>query len=153
TPQDLLTELGELRDALAEDGLARVAFGELQDFRWQVESFGFHGLSLEVRQHSGAHAAALDALRAGHRDSEPPPATLAREAAPGVTIGEVLDTFRAIASVQRVFGESALHRYVISFTHRPSDVTDVLELGRRAGFDDPVSLDIVPLFESADALE
>ena len=51
------------------------------------------------------------------------------------------------------FGEAALHRYVISFTHRPSDVTDVLELARRAGFAEPVSLDIVPLFESADALE
>ena len=41
----------------SRQGLARVAYGELQDFRWQVETFGFHALSLEVRQHSEVHAA------------------------------------------------------------------------------------------------
>ncbi len=61
-PAALLVELDELRDALVADGLGRVAHGELQDLRWQVESFGFHGLSLEVRQHSAVHAAALEAL-------------------------------------------------------------------------------------------
>jgi phosphoenolpyruvate carboxylase len=153
SPDELLVELAELGDALAVDHLGRVAFGELQDLRWQVESFGFHGLSLEVRQHSAVHAAALEAVRELSAGVALTPSTAAREAAPGVTVGEVLETFRAIATAQREFGEAALRRYVISFTHRPSDVTDVLELARRAGFAEPVSLDIVPLFESADALE
>ena len=66
-PADLLAELDELRDALVADGLARVAYGELQDLRWQVETFGFHALSLEVRQHSAVHAATLAALRGPRR--------------------------------------------------------------------------------------
>src|SRR5262249_55715330 len=61
-PVEVLAELDELRDALVADGLGRVAHGELQDLRWQIESFGFHGFSLEVRQHSAVHASALSAL-------------------------------------------------------------------------------------------
>ena len=149
-PAHLIDELDELRDALAGDGLVRVAYGELQDLRWQVETFGFHALSLEVRQHSGVHAAALAALReAGLR----PEAAAHLEVAPGVTVDEVLETFRAIADIQARFGEAACRRYVISFTRSGSDVLDVLDLARRASPDGPPALDIVPLFESADALE
>ncbi|HEY7828318.1 MAG TPA: phosphoenolpyruvate carboxylase, partial [Candidatus Limnocylindrales bacterium] len=35
-------ELEELSDALVADGLERVAYGEVQDLRWQVDTFGFH---------------------------------------------------------------------------------------------------------------
>ena len=80
-PRELLVELDELRDALIADGLPRVAHGELQDLRWQVESFGFHGLSLEVRQHSSVHAAALEALAAAPRD-QPNEQSLGRETVP-----------------------------------------------------------------------
>ncbi len=156
-PEALIAELAELGEALADDGLGRVAHGSLQDLRWQVETFGFHLASLEVRQHSSVHRAALAAL-AG------PSAALDREVGPGVTAGEVLATFRAMAAAQRRHGEAACRRYVISFTEGPKDVSDVLELARLAG-DDAIPaahtsrhrpgtprLDVVPLFESADAL-
>ncbi|MFI5038292.1 MAG: phosphoenolpyruvate carboxylase, partial [Solirubrobacterales bacterium] len=84
---ELLDELGELRDALVADGLERLAFGALQDFRWQVETFGFHLASLEVRQHASVHRAARAAL-----ELEPP--DLGREVTPGVSAAEVLATFR-----------------------------------------------------------
>ena len=140
SPVDLLAELDEIAVALVEMGLDRVVAGELQDLRWQVETFGFHGLSLEVRQHSQVHSAALAA------------ATNDVEVSVGVSAGEVLETFRAIAQIQRQYGEAACHRYVISFTHAPSDVTAVLELASRAVGDAAPALDVVPLFESADAL-
>ena len=135
----------ELQAALVEGGLERVAWGEVEDFRWQVATFGFHLASLEVRQHAAVHAAALAAVRSGS------PATT--EVAPGVSLDEVLATFRAMAEVQARFGIDACHRYVISFTASASDVTDVLELARLAadGGAMPV-LDLVPLFESSDAL-
>jgi hypothetical protein len=38
--------------------------GETAEFRWQVETFGFHLASLEVRQHAAVHRAALDASEA-----------------------------------------------------------------------------------------
>jgi phosphoenolpyruvate carboxylase len=157
-PAALLDELAELRDALVAEGLGRVAHGSLQDFRWQVETFGFHLASLEVRQHSEVHRAALAALTASPPESS-------REVAPGVTAGEVLATFRAIAALQRRVGEEAIHRYVVSFTSGHRDVADLLRLAALAG--DPgipaaatggfapgtPVLDAVPLFESADALD
>ena len=138
-------EVSELQAALVEGGLERVAWGEVEDFRWQVATFGFHLASLEVRQHAAVHAAALTAVRSGS------PATT--EVAPGVSLDEVLATFRAMAEVQARFGIDACHRYVVSFTASASDVTDVLGLARLAadGGALPV-LDLVPLFESSDAL-
>ena len=52
-------ELDELSDALVADGLERIAYGEIQDLRWQVDTFGFHLAALEVRQHSAIQSAAL----------------------------------------------------------------------------------------------
>src|SRR5437899_1118289 len=71
---DLEAELAELAEALVDDGLSRVVWGELQDFRWQVETFGFHLASLELRQHADALAAAEVALGdpRGERAHKPP---------------------------------------------------------------------------------
>jgi len=143
---ELEAELEELQAALVDDGLGRVAWGEVAELRWQVATFGFHLASLEVRQHATVHATALRAIRDGAPGST--------EVAPGVTLDEVLATFRAIAKAQARFGVEACHRYVVSFTASAADVTDVLELARLAtpaGSRPPV-LDMVPLFESSDAL-
>jgi phosphoenolpyruvate carboxylase len=160
TPAVLDAELAVLQDALVADGLARVAYGELADLRWQVATFGFHLASLEVRQHAAVHRAALDALTSG---AEPD-----LEVSGGVTVAEVLATFRSIARIQARFGTEACHRYVISFTTSPEDVTNVLELAQRAAQPEPFGrptpaigdlpaalpvLDVVPLLESADALD
>ncbi|MGZ8502270.1 MAG: phosphoenolpyruvate carboxylase, partial [Candidatus Limnocylindrales bacterium] len=157
-PAELLAELDEVISALVVDRLDRVAWGEVQDLAWQVQTFGFHLAGLEVRQHSHVHEAALAAIRRGDLDSDLP-------GAPGVTAGEVLATFRAIADAQARFGPAAAGRYVISFTRSAADVLAVLELAGLAGAAAPPApatgglapavpvLDVVPLFESADALE
>ena len=105
---ELDAELAESPDALVADGLGRVAWGEVAELRWQLGTFGFHLASLEIRQHSAVHRAALAAIRA----RRPGPTELA----PGVTLDEVLATFRAIAAAQARFGADACHRYVVSFT-------------------------------------
>ena len=129
-PLELLAELDELDAALVADRLGRVAWGEVQDLRWQVQTFGFHLAALEVRQHSEVHAAALAALRRGDLDGDLP-------GAPGVTAAEVLATFRAIADIQARFGPDAAGRYVISFTRSADDVLNVLALAGLAGSADP----------------
>jgi phosphoenolpyruvate carboxylase len=158
TPAQVLAELDEIAVALIADRLGRVAWGEVQDLRWQVETFGFHLAALEIRQHSAVHEAALAAIRRRDLESDLP-------GSPGVTAAEVLATFRAIADVQSRFGPEAAGRYVISFTRSAADVLAVLELAALAGAADPPAtltgglapgvpvLDVVPLFESADALE
>ncbi|HET9346204.1 MAG TPA: phosphoenolpyruvate carboxylase [Candidatus Limnocylindrales bacterium] len=147
---ELDAELAEIQEALIADGLARVAWGEVQDLRWQLATFGFHLASLEVRQHSAVDRAALDAIR---RD-----AAAAVEVAPGVAAVEVADTFRAVTSLQARFGETAIDRYIVSFTRSADDVRAVLELAALGGLAgkggrDAVPLDIVPLFEDAATLE
>ncbi|HYO44221.1 MAG TPA: phosphoenolpyruvate carboxylase, partial [Candidatus Limnocylindrales bacterium] len=89
------------------------------------------------------------------------------EVSAGVAVAEVLATFRSIARIQSRFGTEACRRYVISFTTKASDVTDVLELARLAALPEPFGratpaigdlppalpvLDVVPLLESAEAL-
>ena len=128
-PAVLDAELAVLQEALVADGLARVAYGELADLRWQVATFGFHLASLEVRQHAEVHRAALEAIAAG---AEPD-----LEVSAGVTVAEVLATFRSIARIQARYGVEACRRYVISFTTSPQDVTNVLELARRAAQPEP----------------
>ena len=128
---DLDGELVEISEALVADRLERIAWGEVADLRWQVGTFGFH----------------LAAIRAGAAGDT--------ELVPGVTLDEVLATFRAIEAAQDRYGREVSHRYVVSFTASASDVTDVLELARHAverTGDDPPSLDVVPLFESSEAL-
>ena len=152
-------ELASLQHALVADGLGRVAWGEVAELRWQLATFGFHLASLEVRQHAAVHRAAIEALR---READPE-----TEVAAGVTVAEVLATFRVIARLQARFGIEACRRYVISFTTSPDDVAAVLELARRAAEPEPFvrpapalddlppglpALDVVPLLESADAL-
>jgi phosphoenolpyruvate carboxylase len=103
--------------------------------------------------------AALQAIRAG---AEPE-----RVITGGVSVAEVLGTFRAIARLQQRYGVHACHRYVISFTTTAEDVANVLELARIAAQPEPFGaptpalsdlppalpvLDVVPLLESAEAL-
>ncbi len=147
SPEELLADLRMIQAALAAAGAGRVAWGDVQEFVWQVQTFGFHLAELEIRQHAAVHEAALAVLRAG--------GDRRAEASPGVPVEEVLDTFRAIGELQAVFGEEACRRYVISFTRGPEDVLAVLELAR---FADPWGgltdrLDVVPLFESLDTLQ
>jgi phosphoenolpyruvate carboxylase len=148
-PDELDAELAEIQHALVADSLERVAWGEVAELRWQLSTFGFHLASLEIRQHADVHAAALAAIRDG--------LPLSTEVSPGVGLGEVLATFRAIAATQARFGVESCRRYVVSFTSSASDVTDVLELARHAAADDPGNgpalIDVVPLFESSHALQ
>jgi phosphoenolpyruvate carboxylase len=145
-PAALDAELAEIQVALVEDGLPRLAWGEVAELRWQLATFGFHLASLEIRQHRDVHRAALATVRDGGDETA--------EVSAGVSTAEVLATFRAIAAVQARFGVDACRRVIVSFTSGPQDVLDVLELARHATGPDGASpvLDVVPLFESSDAL-
>ena len=137
-PGELLDDLRAIQDSLRAHRADRVAWGDVQDLLWQVETFGFHLAALEVRQHADVHRAVLDTVRAGGETPE------SREA---------LATMRTVRELQSAYGPDALPRYVISFTRSAEDVTAVLELDRRAvPGAEPSALDLVPLLESRDAL-
>jgi len=138
SPQDLARDLKTAQESLAAAGAGRLAFGELQNLLWQVDTFGFHLAELEIRQHSTVHEGALTELRAGGRRSE-----LTRE---------VLDTMRVVASLQERFGEDSCRRYVVSFTRGARDVAAVYELARATSMGKIPVLDVIPLFETLDDL-
>ena len=138
SPDELLDDLGAISEALREHRADRVAWGEVQNLAWQVETFGFHLAALEIRQHADVHRAALEALRSAKSD---PPAR------------EALATLRAVRDLHAAFGPEAVPRYVISFTRSPADVLGVLELDALASPGaDPLKIDVVPLLESRDSL-
>ena len=144
---ELLDDLRVVQESLAHAGAVREAYGPVQRLIWQVETFGFHLVEMEFRQHSLVHARALEDIREHGRGGE------RGELAPMTR--EVLDTFRAIGTIQRRNGVRAASRYIISFTKDASDVANVYLLARLAfahEADVPV-LDVIPLFEQVEDLE
>ncbi len=135
-PAGLLREIEVLQRSLDAGGAPRLAWGELQHLRWQVETFGFHLASMEVRQHSAVLTAALKELRSSGC-SRSSPATR-----------EVVATFRAIADIQARLGPTACERVIVSFTRSASDLVGVLALARLAVPGSPPDVLPVPLLET-----
>jgi phosphoenolpyruvate carboxylase len=139
TPADLLGDLRVVQASLAAAGAVRLAYGELQNLIWQVETFGFHLAQLEVRQHSRVHDLALEDLKRG--------------SGPSAMTDEVLATFRAIGRIQQRFGTDACRRYIVSFTRDSMDIANVYELAETAaGGGPPAELEVIPLFETVEDL-
>ena len=138
--------LGDLRGqrSLAASGAVRAADGPVQTIIWQTETFGFHMVETEFRQHSVVHTRALDDIREHGIHGELAPMTR-----------EVLDTFRALGSIQKRFGIKAARRYIISFTKSAQNVADVYELAQLAFAhpEDVPVVDVIPLFEQLEDLE
>jgi phosphoenolpyruvate carboxylase len=152
-PDAFLEDLRTLQRSLVEGGAARLAFGELQHLIWQIETFGFHLASMEVRQHAEVHAEVLEELVPDAARDAVALDRLVRRApgrvrARSPLAREVLATFRAIGEIQERLGTEACHRVVVSFTRSAADVAAVHALARLASPDRPPAIDAVPLFES-----
>ena len=175
---ELLGDLQLVSLSLKENGASAVAEGgELPHLIRQVEAFGFHLATLDVRQHSDAHAAALDEIlaAAGVHDgyskldeaqkvalltaelANPRPLLPARYELSEAS-HHVLDAYHVIARARRELSPQSVVASVISMTHGVSDLLEVLLLMKEAGLyrvgADGVEsdLDVVPLFETIDDL-
>ena len=144
---DYLADLRVVQLSLAKAGAVRTAYGPVQNLIWQAETFGFHMVEMEFRQHSVVHSRALADIREHGRNGE-------RGALDPMT-REVLDTFRVIGQIQRRSGTAAARRYIISFTKSAQNVADVYELANLAFAheSDVPTLDVIPLFEQVEDLE
>jgi phosphoenolpyruvate carboxylase len=159
-----------VRDYLDGAGAAETCRTTLDPFIASVRANGFHGFMMDVRDHSEVHAAAVDEVMTVAGFSEDDGDALRRVLLGKRPLGkiggrvseetqQVLDTFRAIATIQAEAGEAAASTYIVSMTHSPDDLLRVLLLATEAGLVDlavehPVShLDVVPLFETLDDLD
>ena len=144
---EFIADLYVVQRSLAASGSARAAYGPVQTLIWQAESFGFHMVEMEFRQHSIVHTRALADIREhGHNGENGALDPMTRE---------VLDTFRAIGSIQKRYGHKMARRYIISFTKSAQNVADVYELNRLAfaHAEDVPAIDVIPLFEQLEDLE
>lgn len=144
-PEELVEDLNVVQRSLVEAGAPRSAYGQLQRVVWQVETFGFHMAELEFRQHSQVHERALaDIAEKGVYSPDLDPMTV-----------EVLDTFRALAAVQRRYGEKAARRFIVSFTQSPEHLAAIYKLAALAipDADERPVIDAIPLFETFEDLQ
>lgn len=144
TAEELLEDLLVVQRSLLEAGAPRAAYADLQQLIWQVQTFGFHLAEHEVRQHSQVHRETLEDIAEHGVDG--PLSDRSRE---------VLDVFRAIATIQKRYGVPAARRYIVSFTESAEDLANVYRLAELALGPDvelPV-LDVIPLFETFADLE
>lgn len=182
SPDELLADLSLIQTSLRANRAAEIADeGRLPHLIRQVEAFGFHLATLDLRQHSDEHAKALDeilvaagVLPAGTNYRELPEAEKIellkaelRSPRPLLPVGytgsetcrRVLDVFHVTRRARAELSERSIVAYVISMTHGVSDMLEVLLFCKEAGLfrllpDGTVEseLEVVPLFETIEDL-
>jgi len=165
------SDLALIRRSLLGAGLGRLADGALRDTERRAEVFGFHLATLDLRQHSGVHEAAVDELLT--KGGAPQYATLAEAERVSLLCGlleradigaprdrqglspvtrDLLSMLDVVGRARRDQGPAACERYIVSFTSTASDVLEVLFLARAARLA-PDELRPVPLLEQLQDLE
>ncbi len=173
--RDFLADLGLIRDSLTGHGDAAIANRGLKDLIRLAETFGFHLVSLDVRQESSVHTATVGEILGQWGENYTAFDEAARCARLVSLIGtreplgfhrakltdkarETLDVFDVMARVGRNIGAEAFGTYVISMTHHASHVLEVMFMARLAGLAGRTpegfhcAIHISPLFETIEDL-
>lgn len=145
----------------------------------QVELFGFHLATLDIRNHSGEHEAAIkeifhsvnlaeDYSQLGEKEKiellttvlqDPRPLLLPYAEDYSKETRQMVEVFRMIKNAHDEFGDRAIEVYLVSMTESVSDLLEVLVLAKEAGVyrlhaDGRVEskLNVAPLLETIDDL-
>ena len=147
-PEEFAADLNIVRDSLRANGAHRLAARVVDPVLRQVQTFGFHLHTLDIRQHAHLHKQALQEMNNVVVDAS---------AQISDTTREILDTLRSVGELKKKFPPEAIRQHVISGATSEQDVMDVVRLANVAGAqvtaqqDDP-GLMPVPLFESIEDL-
>ena len=154
-----------IRGSLEAGRGALLAGGELTDAEHNLAVFGLHTASLDLRQHSSHHEAAVaellgeaayanlpeaakrERLLAALASVRPLGAAVLAKTSAGTR--HVVEPLRLAALVAEKFGPQALGIYIISMTDDVSDLLEVEWLQALAGS----ALPVAPLFETLDDLQ
>ena len=147
---EFLGDLTILRDSLAANRGLRIARSLVDPLILLVRTFGLHLHTLDIRQHSRLHAAALQEAVADNLAPTLPKAF-------SDETRSVLETFQAIAEIKSGSTPEVIRHYVISGATCVDDVLNVVRLGRLTGVrlegsDRDPGVMPVPLFESIEDL-
>ncbi|ULL13426.1 phosphoenolpyruvate carboxylase [Paenibacillus sp. H1-7] len=177
-PDEFLADLKIIERSLRNHYADFIADTYVTKLIRQVELFGFHLASLDVRQHSKEHEAAMTEILAkmsicpdysalGENEKIELLSSLLNEQRPitspymnySESTQECLNVYRVVKKAQQEFGRQCISSYLISMTQGASDLLEVLVFGKEAGLyrheqDGSVvcTLQSVPLFETIDDL-
>ena len=148
SPAELERDLEIVRASLAVNGAPRLAALLVEPFLLAVRTFGFRLHTLDVRQHAKLHAEALAEIGSGSAGAAGAKSERARD---------VVETFRMVAKLKKLYPPEAIQTYVISGAETEQHLYDWLALAKLTGLraegsaDDPGVMP-VPLFESIESL-
>ena len=146
-------DLSLARQSLSANGGERVAQFLFDPLLRQVDTFGFHLHTLDVREHASVHKRALHEfanVAAANEGALPPE--------PSQETTNLLNSLRMVSDLKRHYPPEAIRSYVISGAQSAADVTALVSLAELSGVQvastdgtDPGVMP-VPLFESIEDL-
>jgi phosphoenolpyruvate carboxylase len=175
---DFLEDLYVIQRSLKKHQPAAHELKSIQKLIRQVQLFGFHLATLDIRNHSGEHEAAMTEILRKVRITEnyrqlpeedkvrilqnilmdPRPLLLLNEDYSAET-QEMIKVFQLIKDAHDEFGKRSISVYLVSMTKSPSDLLEVLVLAKEAGIyrlhaDGTLEshLNVAPLLETIDDL-
>ncbi|NOU95677.1 phosphoenolpyruvate carboxylase [Paenibacillus sp. LMG 31456] len=178
SPEEFIVDLKIIERSLRNHFADFIADSYIAKLIRQVELFGFHLASLDVRQHSQEHENAMTEILAkmsicadyaslSEQEKielltslliEPRPITSSYMDYTDSTL-ECLNVYRIIKKAQQEFGRNCIYSYLISMTRGSSDLLEVLVFAKEAGLyrieaDGSITctLQAAPLFETIDDL-
>ncbi|PZE19531.1 phosphoenolpyruvate carboxylase [Paenibacillus xerothermodurans] len=178
SPEEFLSDLKIIERSLRNHFADFIVDTYLSKLIRQVELFGFHLVSLDVRQHSKEHELAMTEILAkmhicddysalSEDDKIKLLSSLLTERRPitspymdySESTAECLNVYHTIKRAQQEFGRDCIYSYLISMAAGASDVLEVLVLAKEAGLyrqesDGSIvcTLQSAPLFETIDDL-
>lgn len=176
--EELLEDLYLVQRSLNNHHPAAHELKTIQKLIRQVQLFGFHLATLDIRNHSGEHEAAMTEILRKVRISDnyaqlsedekvkllesilmdPRPLLLLNEDYTPET-QQMIQVFQMIRNAHKEFGTRSISVYLVSMTKSPSDLLEVLVFAKEAGIyrlhaDGTVEnqLNVAPLLETIDDL-
>jgi phosphoenolpyruvate carboxylase len=176
--EELLEDLFLVKRSLKNHHPAAHELKTIQKLIRQVQLFGFHLATLDIRNHSGEHEAAMTEILRKVRISDnyaqlsedekirvlesilkdPRPLLLLNEDYTPET-QKMIQVFQMIRNAHKEFGTRSISVYLVSMTKSPSDLLEVLVMAKEAGIyrlhtDGSVEsqLNVAPLLETIDDL-
>ncbi len=166
----LLAQLDKV-EKLLKDEHQSLFIDKVQSFKRKVKQFGVFFASIDIRQDSRVIAKAFNEVMRVNPglfpgnicefpESEQLDILLKVKGRIDTSVFEdelvrdTLESMKVIKAIQKENGERAAHRYIISNCRGTIDIAKVVALARLCSWgDEPLSIDVVPLFETVDDLK
>ena len=173
TLDHLVSELKEIKTYIIQKHQSLYA-SDINSLLNKIHLFGFHFSSLDIRQDSRAHAKVFNdmvntLIESGssifpsnyHNLSEAKQVATLSKIKGSLDMGliseketlKALKTMAAIKTIQGTNGEKAANRYIISNNQTTLNVMQLYAMLKLVAFEDELTVDIAPLFETITDLE